>query len=224
MAKEHDKLILVTDDEPDMVDLLTDMLEHIGYRTLKAYSGEECINVARRKKPDLIFLDIMMKPMDGWAVAKAMKNDGELKDIPIVMVTGKELTLEDIMNRARLIENYIKKPASVSVLSSTIEDVLAARTQGERILSMAGKSGVRKEMMIELKDRYMRKFAHYRDLKKLYSLYAQLYAENNDEQKAVLLSCLKKGLDQQEEDLANIEKLLMAPRQPGKAGTKKSAA
>jgi hypothetical protein len=55
-------------------------------------------------------------------------------------------------------------------------------------------------------------------------LYAQLYAENNDEQKAVLLSCLKKGLDQQEEDLANIEKLLMAPRQPGKAGTKKSAA
>ena len=224
MAKEHDKLILVTDDDPDTVDLLTDMLGHIGYRTLKAHSGEECMEVARHKKPDLLFLDIIMKPMDGWAVANTMKNDRELKDIPIVMVTGKELTLEDIMNRAHLIENYIKKPVSVSQLSETIEDVLAARTQGERILGMAGKSGVKKEMIIELKDRYMRKFDHYQDLKKLYKLYAQLYGENNDKQKAVLLSCLKKGLDKQEEDLARIEKLLMAPQQAGKAGRKKSAA
>jgi CheY-like chemotaxis protein len=224
MAKEHDKLILVTDDEPDMVEIITGMLGRIGYRTLKAYSGRECIEVARRERPDLLFLDIRMTPMDGWSVAHAMKNDPELRDIPIVMITGKELTLEDIMDRAQLIENYIMKPASVNVLSESVEDVLAAKSRSERILSMAGKSGVKKEMLNELKDRYMRKFTHYRDLKRLYSLYSVLYADNNNDQKAVLLACLKKGLDQQEDDLARIEKLLMAPQAAKKAVRKKSAA
>lgn len=223
MAKNPDKLILVTDDEPAVAELLSTMLRHMGYRTIEAYSGADCIGAARKKKPDLLFLDIMMKPMDGWEVADAMKNDDGLRDIPIIMVTGKELTLDDIMNRAHLIENYIMKSSvTLDVLRDSIEDVFAARTQGERILGMAGKSGVQKEMLNELKDRYMRKFTQYRNIKKLYYLYSQLYGENSVEQKAVLLACLKKGLDQQADDLARIEKLLMAPH--GEKGRKKSAA
>jgi len=82
---------------------------------------------------------------------------------------------------------------------------------------------VQKEMLRELKDRYMRKFAQYRNIKKLYNLYAQLYGENNMEQKAVLLSCLKKGLDQQAEDLSRLEKMLVA-QQPVKRSTRKKSA
>jgi len=225
MAKKPAKLILVTDDEPDVVEVITAKLENIGYLTLKAYSGEESIDVARKNKPDLLILDIRMSPVDGWEVANIMKNDGELKDIPIIMLTGMELTLEDIMNRAHLIENYImKSDATREKMSEAIEDVLTARTAAERILSMAGKSGVQKEMLRELKDRYMRKFTQYRNIKKLYNLYSLLYGENSVEQKAVLLACLKKGLEQQADDLSRLEKMLMAQQPAKKSSRKKSAA
>lgn len=224
MARTSRKLILVTDDEPDMVDVIAEKLKSIGYSTLKAYSGPECIDAARKNKPDLLFLDIRMSPMDGWEVADIMKNDGSLKDIPIIMLTGMELTLDDIMNRAQLIENYImKSDASREKLSEAIEDVFTAKTDIERILGMAGKSGVQKEMLNELKGRYMRKFDQYRNIKKLYSLYSQIPAENNGEQKTVLLSCLKKGLDQQSSDLSRLEKMLMAT-QPAKRSRKKKSA
>jgi len=224
MAKTTDKLILVTDDEPDVVDVITAKLTSLGYRTLKAYSGAECIKAARKNKPDLLFLDIRMSPMDGWEVANVMRNDSTLKDIPIIMLTGMELTLNDIMNRAHLIENYImKSDATREKLSEAIEEVVKAKTDVERILKMAGKSGVEKEMRTELKDRYMRKFSQYRNIRKLYNLYSQLYAENNVEQKTVLLSCLRKGLEQQADDLSRIEKMLMST-QPSKKGRKKSSA
>ncbi len=223
MVKKPAKLILVTDDEPDVVEVIAAKLESIGYRTLKAYSGEESIEAARKNKPDLLFLDIRMSPIDGWEIAHVMKNDGELKEIPIIMLTGMELTLEDIMNRAHLIEDYImKSDATREKLSEAIEDVLTARTASERILSMAGKSGVQREMFSELKDRYMRKFTQYRNIKKLYNLYSLLYGENSVEQKAVLLSCLKKGLEQQADDLSRIEKMLTA-QQPAKKSPRKKA-
>jgi CheY-like chemotaxis protein len=223
MVKKPAKLILVTDDEPDVVEVIAAKLDSIGYGTLKAYSGAESIEVARKNKPDLLILDIRMSPMDGWEVASAMKNDGELKDIPIIMLTGMELTLEDIMNRAHLIENYImKSDATREKMSEAIEDVLTARTAAERILSMAGKSGVQKEMLRELKGRYMRKFTQYRNIKKLYNLYSLLYGENSVEQKAVLLACLKKGLEQQAEDLSRLENMLVA-QQPAKKSPGKKA-
>ncbi len=224
MPKTSSKLILVTDDEPDVVDVIAEKLESMGYRTMKAYSGAECIEMARNSRPDLVFLDIRMSPMDGWEVASVMKNDGSLKEVPIIMLTGVELTLEDIMDRAHLIENYImKSDATMEKLKEAIEDVLSARTDAERILRMAGKSGVQKEMLLELKARYMRKFTQYRNIKKLYNLYA-LYGKNNIEQNDVLLSCLKKGLEQQAEDLARLEKMLTAPKQAKKGGRKKNTA
>ncbi len=224
MPKTSSKLILVTDDEPDVVDVIAEKLESMGYRTMKAYSGAECIEMAHNSRPDLVFLDIRMSPMDGWEVASVMKNDGSLKEIPIIMLTGMELTLDDIMDRAHLIENYItKSDATMEKLKEAIEDVLSARTDAERILRMAGKSGVQKEMLLELKARYMRKFTQYRNIKKLYNLYA-LYGKNNIEQNDVLLSCLKKGLEQQAEDLARLEKMLTAPKQAKKGCRKKNAA
>lgn len=211
MARTLHKLILITDDEPDVADVIAEKLASIGYRTLKAHSGAECIDIARKSHPDLLFLDIRMEPMNGWEVADNMKSDEKLKDIPIIMVTGVDLTLRDIMDRAHLIENYImKSDASLEKLREAVEDVLTAKTDVERIMGMAGKSGVQKELMSELKDRYLRKFTQYRSLKKKYSLYSQMYGQNGGEQPTAMLSSLKKGLEQQAEDLSHIEKMLMA--------------
>jgi hypothetical protein len=73
--------------------------------------------------------------------------------------------------------------------------------------------------MSELKDRYLRKFTQYRSLKKKYSLYSQMYGQNGGEQSTAMLSSLKKGLEQQAEDLSHIEKMLMAT-QPVKRSKK----
>ncbi len=210
MAKTSNKRILVTDDEPEIVDLISTMLEKLGYVALKAYTGRECLSLSAKEKPDLVFLDIMMSPMDGWEVASAMKSDTALRDIPIIMITGKQLTLEDVRDRAHLIENYIMKSALTrNLLNEAIDDVLTAKTKSERIINMAGKSGVEKQMLMEMRDRYGKLLSQNRTNKKLHNLLTLVYAhENCNCGMDNMMSSLKKGLDQQDEELSRLEKML----------------
>lgn len=216
MTKNSSKRILVTDDEPEIVDLISTMLEKLGYGTLKAYSGRECLDISRKEKPDLVFLDIMMNPMDGWEVANVMKKEVSLRDIPIIMITGKQLTLEDVRDRAHLIENYIMKSTMTrDILKEAVEDVFTAKTRSERIISMAGKSGVEKQMLMEIRDRYRRLFSQNRTNKKLLNLLILVYAhEKGNPGMSNMMSSLKKGLDQQDEELSRLEKMLMVRRPP----------
>jgi len=210
MAKTSNKRILVTDDEPEIVDLISTMLEKLGYRALKAYNGRECLSLSAKEKPDLVFLDIMMSSMDGWEVANAMKSDPALRDIPIIMITGKQLTLEDVRDRAHLIENYIMKSAlTADLLKEAIDDVMTAKTKSERIISMAGKSGIEKQMLIEMRDRYGRLLSQNRTNKKLLNLLMLVYAhEKCNSGMDNMMSSLKKGLGQQDEELSRLEKML----------------
>ncbi len=222
MAKTSNKRILVTDDEPEIVDLISTMLEKLGYVALKAYNGRECLSLSAKEKPDLVFLDIMMNPMDGWEVASVMKSDPALRDIPIIMITGKQLTLEDVRDRAHLIENYIMKSALTrDLLKEAIDDVLTAKTKSERIINMAGKSGVEKQMLIEMRDRYGRLFSQNRTNKKLLNLLVLVYAhEKGNSGMDNMMSSLKKGLDQQDEELSRLEKILTVD-QPAQGRHKK---
>jgi CheY-like chemotaxis protein len=215
MAKVTNRRILVTDDEREIVDLISTMLEKLGYIAIKAYSGGECLSLSENDHPDLVFLDIMMNPMDGWEVASIMKRDPALCDIPIIMVTGKQLTLEDVRDRAHLIENYIMKSAVTrDVLEEAIDDVLTAKTKCERLIDMAGKSGVEKQMLTEIRDRYSRLFSQSRTNKKLLNLLMLVYArEKQDPGMSNMMSSLRKGLEQQDAELSRLERLLMV-REP----------
>ncbi len=89
-------LILVVDDEMDARELLVRTLESEGYRVETARSGSEALEGARRLRPDLITLDVMMPGMDGWSTLRRLKEDPELEPIPIVMlsiVADRELSL-----------------------------------------------------------------------------------------------------------------------------------
>lgn len=214
MIKNRARTILVTDDEQDIVDIITSMLERAGYRTLKAYSGKECIEVAERERPDLIFLDIMMESMDGWEVATHIKNDPGIKDIPIIMVTAKPLTLDDVRDRSHLIENYIMKPVTTAILKEAIEDVFTVKTRWQRIIDMARKSGVETEIDEVLKDRYLHLYTQLRRNQKLLNLLRQIYTEKklkeNPEFRNVM-SSLNKGIELQEQELIHLEKIITAP-------------
>jgi len=87
--------ILVVDDSPFIVDVFINMLERGGYRSIAAYSGQECLDILKDVRPDLILLDIMMEPMDGWETLEHVKNNSETKEIPVLMLTAKQLTSEE---------------------------------------------------------------------------------------------------------------------------------
>lgn len=92
MANEEKKKILVIDDEPDVVAYLTSLFEDNGFAVATAADGEEGIQKAKSERPDLITLDISMPEKSGVRFYREMKADPEMKDIPIVIVTGVEST------------------------------------------------------------------------------------------------------------------------------------
>jgi CheY-like chemotaxis protein len=79
--------VLVVDDEPAVREIIARTLALDNVRTLAAADGEEGLRMARSESPDLIFLDVIMPKMDGWAVLAALKADAKTADIPVVMVT-----------------------------------------------------------------------------------------------------------------------------------------
>jgi CheY-like chemotaxis protein len=84
--------ILVVDDNPSLVDVLLEMLHQGKYRAFGVYSGEECLKILKDVKPDLILLDIMMEPMDGWETLVKIKGEITTAQIPVLMLTAKEVT------------------------------------------------------------------------------------------------------------------------------------
>ncbi len=79
--------VLVVDDDPATLELLSDMLEREGYRVVRASDGMAALSLAREVMPDLITLDVLMPRMDGWDLLTAFKSAPELAEIPVIMVT-----------------------------------------------------------------------------------------------------------------------------------------
>src|SRR3989339_345444 len=85
-----DKKILVVDDEPDVVKLLKVRLEASGYAVIEAYDGQEGLDKAHNEMPDLIILDLMLPKLNGYQVCRMLKFDEDYKNIPIIILTGRD--------------------------------------------------------------------------------------------------------------------------------------
>ena len=126
--------ILIVDDDPDMVDIIHLMLKREGFNTKVAYSGNECIEILKSEIFDLILLDIMMKPMDGWETLDYIKNNPETKEIPVSMLTVVPLTLETMRKRdTERIENYIVKPFSKKELIEKVREILGTEVEIKKL-------------------------------------------------------------------------------------------
>jgi PAS domain S-box-containing protein len=99
LLTSHTLKVLVVDDDPKAVELIAVRIMGMGGTVLRAYGGREAIEMARHELPDLIVLDIMMPEVNGFDVVNALIADPETARIPILVVTGKQLTIED---RAKL--------------------------------------------------------------------------------------------------------------------------
>ena len=100
---------MVVDDNEKSVELVTDILEHEGIGVIKAYNGSEAIELASANLPDLIILDLMMPKINGFDVVKELKNHPDAKNIPIIVLTSKDLTQKDKRRLHGKIEMIMQK-------------------------------------------------------------------------------------------------------------------
>jgi len=127
------KRVLIVDDELDMRTFITTLLETSGYKPLSAVDGKEGMEVARRSKPALIILDVMMPRESGINMYRDLKNDPELKDIPVIMVSA--LSKKTFFHSQKVLDQYkgeeipepevyIEKPPEPDELLEAIQDIL----------------------------------------------------------------------------------------------------
>ena len=121
------KKILITDDDHDLVEVMKEWFETEGYNIVTAYEGEECITQAKKEQPDLIIIDINMPKMDGYSAVREIKADEAIKNIPIIVLTGKD-QMEDIF-KAEGVKEYVVKPFEYEVISQMVKKILEETTE-----------------------------------------------------------------------------------------------
>ena len=120
MAK---KILIVEDNELNMK-LFHDLLEVHGYTTIQTRDGREAMELARKHHPDLILMDIQLPEVSGLEVTKWIKEDEELKSIPVIAVTAFAMKGDEEKIRSGGCEAYIAKPITIATFLETIEKVL----------------------------------------------------------------------------------------------------
>jgi len=117
-----DARILVVDDERKVVELVTLYLKREGYQVLAAYDGLQALELARQKQPDLIILDLMLPGIDGLAVCRALRNEGN--NVPVVMLTARTLEEDKLTGLDTGADDYVTKPFSPRELVARVRAVL----------------------------------------------------------------------------------------------------
>ncbi|HZY33675.1 MAG TPA: response regulator [Rhodanobacter sp.] len=113
--------ILVVDDSATIRAVLGKMLAQNGHVVLKAADGESALEIARTERPDLVFLDIVMPGMSGFAVLRALRHDLLTRDIPIVMISGNLQATEQFYVQRFGADDFMKKPFGRSEVFARIE-------------------------------------------------------------------------------------------------------
>jgi two-component system cell cycle response regulator DivK len=115
------KTILIVEDNELNMKLFNDLLEAHGYATLKTRDGIEAIKMARAHRPDLIIMDIQLPEISGLDVTKWLKEDDDLRAIPVIAVTAFAMKGDEEKIREGGCQDYIAKPISVTKFLETIE-------------------------------------------------------------------------------------------------------
>jgi two-component system alkaline phosphatase synthesis response regulator PhoP len=124
------KKILLIDDDPDLVNAVSMILESKRYEVATAFGGVEGLEKAKGVKPDLIVLDVMMPDKDGYTVCKELKADSQLSKIPVILLTGVVAHIPTTRYTQQMgleteADDYIDKPVEPDVLVKRIETLLA---------------------------------------------------------------------------------------------------
>ena len=120
-----ERRILIIEDEADMAYAICLQLEAAGYTVELAGNGKEGLEKARRTKPDVILLDIMLPTMDGFKVCRMLKFDERYKNIPVIMLTARAQKTDETIGFEVGANAYLTKPFEPQELLKKIESLIA---------------------------------------------------------------------------------------------------
>lgn len=117
--------VLVVDDDEAIAEFVAVVLAERGYRVRTAFNGRQALDLLRQTHPRVLLLDLMLPLMDGWALAKAMRESAALKDVPIVVMSAHN----DVPEQAQTIgaAGYLHKPFDIDELFSCVATYAGAR-------------------------------------------------------------------------------------------------
>jgi phosphate regulon transcriptional regulator PhoB len=123
------KRILVVDDEKDIVELVAFNLEREGMAVLRAFDGEQALEMIQRRKPDLLILDLMLPGLSGLDVCRILRQREHTEALPIIMVTAKGEPVDKILGLEMGADDYITKPFNMRELIARVRAVLRRSDQ-----------------------------------------------------------------------------------------------
>jgi phosphate regulon transcriptional regulator PhoB len=129
--------VLVVEDEKDIVDLIRYNLSEAGYRVVSAGDGQQALDLARRERPDLVVLDLMLPIMAGTEVARILRQDEKTRGIPILMLTARGSETDRIVGFELGADDYVVKPFSPRELVLRVHAILRREGRegaGERLV------------------------------------------------------------------------------------------
>ena len=115
------KKILVVDDEPDLLKVVSFRLKKSGYVVFEATDGQKAIALIQEHRPHLILLDLRLPIMDGWEVCRRVKADDQLKDIPIILLTASAGAINSEMTKKLKAEDFLVKPFEPEALLEIVK-------------------------------------------------------------------------------------------------------
>ena len=125
--------ILIVEDEKDIVKMLDYNLKKEGYKTLVANDGEDALDMANTKLPDIILLDLMLPGVDGLEVCKELKSERKTSAIPVIMLTAKAQESDKVVGLELGADDYVTKPFSPRELIARIKAVLRRGKENDKL-------------------------------------------------------------------------------------------
>ena len=129
MASEKKHRILIADDDPELLSMLSMRYVKHGYDVIEAQDGLQTLEKARQERPDLIILDVMMPGKNGWEVAKELRHDPETRNIGILMLTAIGERMNEMTSPLYGADDYLDKPFVFGDLDRKVKGVLEKRSR-----------------------------------------------------------------------------------------------
>lgn len=134
--------ILIIDDNEILSGLYEKIITGEGYETSVEIKSDNALERIRAEKPDIVLLDIMMEPLSGWEVLEQVRSDPDLHDIPVIILTGKMMTIEEAVTYGMQIDGFVLKPLEKSMLVTAIKDAIAILSASEERYRRAVEAGM----------------------------------------------------------------------------------
>ncbi len=117
--------ILIVDDSPTQLHTLKAMVEGIGHEVITAENGEEGVELAKSRQPDLILMDVVMPNLNGFQATRSISRDSETSHIPVILVTTKDQETDRVWGMRQGAKAYLTKPVNAKELQTVMDEVMS---------------------------------------------------------------------------------------------------